>query len=98
MKKGRSSARSAAANPFGHFSAPSCLRHRRNPDSEAGRRESRGRRGILGARGMVPRFRGGGAPMRVVCVMLVLTIVVSIATGTAAAANYTQETLDRYLR
>ncbi len=36
--------------------------------------------------------------MRVVCLMLVLTIVVSIATGTAAAANYTQETLDRYLR
>jgi hypothetical protein len=31
-EKGRSSARSAVANPFGHFSAPSCLRHRRNPD------------------------------------------------------------------
>jgi hypothetical protein len=36
--------------------------------------------------------------MRVVCLMLVLAIVVSIATGTASASNYTQETLDRYLR
>jgi len=30
--------------------------------------------------------------------MLVLVAVVSIANGSAAAANYTQETLDRYLR
>src|SRR4030095_4640019 len=34
MRRGTSSARSAAANPFGHFSAPSCPRHRRNPDSD----------------------------------------------------------------
>ena len=36
--------------------------------------------------------------MRVVCVALVVATVVSVATGSAAAANYTQETLDRYLR
>ena len=36
--------------------------------------------------------------MHVVCLVLVLAAVVSIATGSAAAANYTQETLDRYLR
>jgi hypothetical protein len=38
--------------------------------------------------------------MHVVCLVLVLVLaaVVSIATGSAAAANYTQETLDRYLR
>src|SRR5690242_14423718 len=47
---------------------------------------------------IVPRFPGGGAPMRVVCLALVLATVVSVATGSAAAANYTQETLDRYLR
>lgn len=43
----------------------------------------------------VPRFRGGGAAMGVVCLVLVLATFVSIATGSAAAANYTQETLDR---
>ena len=53
---------------------------------------------FLGARGMVPRFRGGGAPMRVVCLMLVLAAVVSIASGSAAAANYAQESLDQYFR
>jgi hypothetical protein len=36
--------RRAVANRFGHFSAPSCLRHRRNPDSAPGRRECHGRR------------------------------------------------------
>src|SRR5262244_3377562 len=47
---------------------------------------------------MVWRSRGGGAPMRIVCPALVLAAVVSIAVGSAAAANYTQETLDRYVR
>ena len=36
--------------------------------------------------------------MRVVCLALVLATLVSSATGSAAAANYTQETLDRYIR
>src|SRR5215813_1836285 len=36
--------------------------------------------------------------MRVACLVLMLTAVVSITTGRAAAANYTQETLDRYVR
>jgi hypothetical protein len=36
--------------------------------------------------------------MRVVCLALMLAAVVSIATGSAGAANYTQETLDRYFR
>jgi len=36
--------------------------------------------------------------MHMVCCVLVLATVVSIATGSATAANYTQETLDRYLR
>ena len=36
--------------------------------------------------------------MRIVYLALVLAAVVSIAIGSAAAANYTQETLDRYLR
>jgi hypothetical protein len=37
--------------------------------------------------------------MHVVCLVLVLAAVVSIAPGSAAAAaNYTQETLDRYVR
>src|SRR5678815_5430912 len=36
--------------------------------------------------------------MRVGRLMLVLVAVVSLANGRAAAANYTQETLDRYLR
>ena len=36
--------------------------------------------------------------MRVVCLGLTLAAVVSIAVGSAPAANYTQETLDRYLR
>ena len=36
--------------------------------------------------------------MHVVCCVLVLATVVSITTGSATAANYTQETLDRYLR
>ena len=36
--------------------------------------------------------------MPAVCLGLALAAVVMIATGTAAAANYTQETLDRYLR
>ena len=36
--------------------------------------------------------------MHVARLMLVLAAVVSIANGRAAAANYTQETLDRYLR
>jgi len=36
--------------------------------------------------------------MRGVCLALVFAAVVSIATGTAAAANYAQETLDRYFR
>jgi hypothetical protein len=36
--------------------------------------------------------------MRVVGLALVVAAVVSIATGSAAAANYTQETLDRYFR
>src|SRR5207245_8869160 len=36
--------------------------------------------------------------MHVVCLVLVLAAVVSIATGSAAAANYAQETLDRSLR
>ena len=36
--------------------------------------------------------------MRVVCLALVLAAVLSIATGSAPAANYVQETLDRYLR
>ena len=38
--------------------------------------------------------------MRVVCLALVLVLatVVSVPAGSAAAANYTQETLDRYLR
>jgi hypothetical protein len=43
-------------------------------------------------------FRGGGATMRGVCLALVFAAVVSIATGTAAAANYAQESLDRYFR
>ena len=43
-------------------------------------------------------FRVGGAPMRVVRLALMPAAVVSIATGSAAAANHTQETLDRYLR
>ncbi len=34
--------------------------------------------------------------MRGVCLALVLAAVVSIATGSAAAANYAQENLDRY--
>ena len=36
--------------------------------------------------------------MRVIGLALVVAAVGSIATGSAAAANYTQETLDRYLR
>ena len=36
--------------------------------------------------------------MRAVCFGLAFAAVVSITTGSAAAANYTQETLDRYLR
>jgi len=36
--------------------------------------------------------------MRVVCLALVLATLVSSATGSAGAANYTQETLDRYIR
>ena len=36
--------------------------------------------------------------MRGVCLALVFAAVVSIATGTAAAANYAQESLDRYFR
>src|SRR5215831_2822540 len=47
---------------------------------------------------IVRRFRSGGTPMRVACLALVFAAVVSIAAGNAAAANYTQETLDRYLR
>src|SRR5215813_14912526 len=46
----------------------------------------------------VRRFRGGGAPMPMIFLALVLAAVVSIAAGNAVAANYTQETLDRYLR
>src|SRR5215831_8740764 len=47
---------------------------------------------------MVWRFRDRGAPMRMLCLALVLAAVVSLVVGSAAAANYTQETLDRYLR
>ena len=36
--------------------------------------------------------------MRGVCLALVLAAVVSIATGSAAAANFVQESLDRYFR
>ena len=36
--------------------------------------------------------------MRTGCLALVLAAVVSIAIGSAAAANYTQETLNRYFR
>ena len=36
--------------------------------------------------------------MRVACFALVLAAVVSIGNGSAVAANYTQETVDRYLR
>jgi hypothetical protein len=36
--------------------------------------------------------------MRGVCLALVLAALVSVATGSAAAANYAQETLDRYFR
>jgi hypothetical protein len=36
--------------------------------------------------------------MRGVCLALVLAAVVSIATGSAAAVNYAQESLDRYFR
>jgi hypothetical protein len=36
--------------------------------------------------------------MRIGCLALVLTAVVSNAIGSATAANYTQETLDRYVR
>ena len=36
--------------------------------------------------------------MRRACLALVLAAAVSIPPGSAAAANYTQETLDRYLR
>ena len=36
--------------------------------------------------------------MRAVCLGLALAAVVLIATGSALAANYTQETLDRYFR
>ena len=36
--------------------------------------------------------------MRGVCLALVLAVVVLIATGSAAAANYVQESLDRYFR
>ena len=36
--------------------------------------------------------------MRAVCLGLALAAVVLIATGSALAANYTQETLDRYVR
>jgi hypothetical protein len=36
--------------------------------------------------------------MRVIGLALVVAAVGSIATGSAAAANYTQETLDRYFR
>jgi hypothetical protein len=36
--------------------------------------------------------------MHVVCLVLVLAAVVSIAPGSAAAANYTQGTLHRYVR
>jgi len=36
--------------------------------------------------------------MRDVYLALLITAVVSITAGSAAAANYTQETLDRYLR
>ena len=36
--------------------------------------------------------------MRGLYLFLVLAAVVSIAAGSAAAANYTQETLDRYIR
>ena len=41
MKRGKSSARSAAVNPFGHFSAPSCLRHQKNPNRHGRRRHRR---------------------------------------------------------
>ena len=36
--------------------------------------------------------------MRIVCLALVLAAIVSIGIRSAAAANYTQETLDRYVR
>jgi len=36
--------------------------------------------------------------MRMVCLALLLAAAVPNAIGTAAAANYTQETLDRYIR
>jgi hypothetical protein len=47
---------------------------------------------------MLQGFRLGGAPMRVACLALVLPAVLSITSGSAPAANYVQETLDRYLR
>jgi hypothetical protein len=43
-------------------------------------------------------FLRWGVPMRGVCFALMFAAVVSIATGTAAAANYAQESLDRYFR
>jgi hypothetical protein len=33
-EKGRPRAPNAVAKLYGHFSAPSCLRHRRNPDTK----------------------------------------------------------------
>ena len=36
--------------------------------------------------------------MRIACLALVVAAAVSSAIGTAVAANYTQETLDRYIR
>src|SRR5436309_14922414 len=47
---------------------------------------------------MVPSFRGRGTQMRGVCRALVPAAVVSIATGSAVAANYAQDSLDRYFR
>src|SRR5262245_62030116 len=47
---------------------------------------------------MGPSFPDGGAPMRVVGLALVLAAVVSITTRSPEAANYTQESLDRYFR
>src|SRR5262245_28424760 len=46
---------------------------------------------------MVPSFPLGGGPMRGVRLALMLAAAVAFA-GSAAAANYAQETLDRYFR
>src|SRR5215831_8972379 len=47
---------------------------------------------------MVPSFRLGGVPMRGARLALVIAVLAWMGAGSAAAASFAQETLDRYFR